>query len=315
MAAFQRILVPIDFSPFSRDALRYGSWLARSDNAVLDLLHVVQDLSPIAVGGEFGGTSIARLSQEFESTADEALSTALPQEWLKGLTVNRQTIVGSPWQRIVDFAGSNNVGLICLGTHGRGGFSRFILGSVAERVVQHSSCPVLVVRRHQRDGGDDKDLSPAVKRLLVPIDFSDFSANLIKEGCELARRLKADLHLLHVVEDNSPAMSEIAQANPAFQAYSQDLLHRGDRQLEEASRTCDLLPDTVHRHVEVGAPVQKINDYAKANFIDLIVVATHGRSGISHWMLGSVAERLVRSAYCPVLVFPQQDATLRNQPA
>jgi nucleotide-binding universal stress UspA family protein len=298
----KRILVPVDFSSFSLRALRYGCAFARQNGAELYLLHVVQDLTPIGVGG--GGIAPAAAADYFEqleSSAGEALDQVAQKSWFEGLKVWRKTVIGSPWNQIIEFAASHNIDLICLGTHGRGGFARFMLGSVAEKVVQHARCQTLVVRRHEREFVDEEHLEPALKKILVPCDFSDTSRSALEEGRALAASWAAELHLLHVVEDNSPSVSQIALAYPMFRAYVNDLVQTGQQQLEEL-----VVPSGKRVQIKavVGDPTTKINDYADEHGIDLIVVGTHGRTGPSHWLLGSVAERIVRSAPCPVLVTP-----------
>jgi len=309
----KRILVPVDFSPFSLQALRYGCAIARLDGAELYLLHVVQDLTPISMGGD-GIVPIAAgdYLEQLDSSAQEALAQVPPRSWLDGLTVRRQTMIGSPWSRIVEFATSHEIDLICVGTHGRGGFSRFLLGSVAEKVVQHSPCQTLVVRRHEREFVDRDHAEPVLKRILVPVDFSDNSRSALEQASSLAGRWGAELHLLHVVEDQTPAVSEIAMAYPIVNSYIHDLVKTGQEQLDA------FLPaagPSVQRKVVLGDPTKKINDYADEHRIDLIVVGTHGRTGPSHWLLGSVAERVARSAPCPVLVTPPSRVSVRPSPA
>lgn len=305
MSMFHRILVPVDFSPFSLQALRYGCALARQDQAPLYLLHVVQDLVPIGIGGGgIASPSAAQYVSEIEKGAGEALAQVPSRSWMHGLTVLRQTIIGSPAERIVEFARSNDVDLICVGTHGRGGLNRFLLGSVAEKVVQHSACKVLVVRRREREFVTAESETPTLRRILVPIDFSETGRAALEAGADLASRFGAELHLLHVVEDSSPAVSEIALAYPVFQSYVHEMVRKGEMQLRELSLPQALPSKPIHRKVMIGAPIDKINDYAEEQDIDLIVIGTHGRTGPSHWLLGSVAERVVRSAPCPVLVTP-----------
>ena len=302
----KRILVPIDFSPFSLQALRYGCVLARQNNAELFLLHVVQDLTPISVGG--GGiiaSSAAEYIDQLESSAEEALAEVPSRSIGKDLKLRRQTVIGSPRYAIVDFAETHEIDLICLGTHGRGGLSRMLLGSVAEKVVQHAPCPTLVVRRHEREFVQDNRDEPRIRRILAPVDFSDASRVAADEATKLAAQFDAELHLLHVVEDSSPGVSEIALAYPVFQSFVHELVKSSQKQLDELTANNSGPTGTV-RKVVIGAAIHKINDYADEHQMDLIVMGTHGRTGPVHWLLGSVAERVVRSAPCPVLVIPQQ---------
>ncbi len=300
MSTIARVLVPTDFSAQASLALRYGCAFARQNEATLYLLHVVQDLAPISIGG--GGIAVSAAAEyvdQLEKSAGEALAQHTPEA--PGVRIVRQTVIGTPGEQIVDFANANAVDLICVGTHGHGGLKRFFLGSVAERVVQHAACKVLVVRSLERDFVGKDGAPPVLSRILVPVDFSETCQMALNEAASLAARFGAELHLLHVVEDNSPTVSEIALAYPVFQSYVRELVATGQKQMDEMQT-----PDGVAlvRKVVVGDPISKINDYAAEHDVDLVVMGTHGRTGPAHWLMGSVAERVVRGAPCPVLVTP-----------
>ncbi len=139
-------------------------------------------------------------------------------------------------------------------------------------------------------------------RILVPTDFSDFSRPAMQYGCAMAARFGAELHLLHIVPDPAMLVPEAAAFSvETMQTQSESLVKDAEAMLEK------LPPDgwenekpTV-REVRVGAAFIEIIDYARENSIDLIVIGTHGRSGLMHILMGSVAERIVRKAPCPVL--------------
>jgi nucleotide-binding universal stress UspA family protein len=122
----------------------------------------------------------------------------------------------------------------------------------------------------------------------------------VRHAFHLAEKFQAAVDLLHVVEENSPARSDALKKNEAVQGYLRDLLESAETQLEAiqppSSKIC------VERHVRMGRPYVEILNQAKERFTDLIVTGTHGRTGIAHWFLGSVAEMMVRKAPCPVLV-------------
>jgi universal stress protein A len=139
-------------------------------------------------------------------------------------------------------------------------------------------------------------------RILVPTDFSDFSRPAMQYGCAMAARFGAELHLLHVVPDPAMLVPEAAAFSvETMQAQSESLVRSALETLQK------LPPDNwenekpVVREVRVGAAFMEIIDYARDNEIDLIVIGTHGRSGLMHVLMGSVAERIVRKAPCPVL--------------
>jgi nucleotide-binding universal stress UspA family protein len=303
MSRFQRILVPVDFSAESLQALHYGCAFARHDQATLYLLHAVENLAPVTFGGvETVSTVAVQQAQEAEAGARAALENIAPPSWTKGLVVERDAVPGTTADTILNQARKKHADLICVGTHGRGGVTRMLLGSIAEKVVQRAECNVLVVRRVERDFVTADSDVPALGRVLVPIDFSEPGQKALQEGAGLAARFNAELHLLHVVEDSSPATSEIALASPVFRSYIQELTSAGERQVDELKIPGSPASRTVRKKVVVGAPISRITAYATEEQIDLIVMGTHGRTGASHWLLGSVAERVVRSAPCPVMV-------------
>jgi nucleotide-binding universal stress UspA family protein len=141
-----------------------------------------------------------------------------------------------------------------------------------------------------------------LKRILVPVDFSEFGKHALRYGCEFARRFGADLHLLHVLEDAYPMVPEAGMLLPAQTDYLAELRVSAQKAIEK-------LPEgdwangigEVIRHVETGTPFLEVIRYARAHDIDLIVIGTHGRSGLVHMLMGSVAEKIVRKSPCPVL--------------
>ena len=139
-----------------------------------------------------------------------------------------------------------------------------------------------------------------IHHILAPTDFSDYSKKTISDAFELARTFGATLTLLHVIE---PPPYPIEGFAPS--AVGADLL--GDLEQQASTELAQVLPDAqeakveVTRAVAIGSPSQKIVETAEAEHVDLIVMATHGRTGLSHLLIGSVAERVVRTAPCPVL--------------
>lgn len=141
-----------------------------------------------------------------------------------------------------------------------------------------------------------------LNKILVPLDFSEFGKHALRYGCEFARRFGAELHLLHVVEDIYPMVPEAGMLLPVQGDYLAELQASARKALEK-------LPETewsqgiaeIIRHVETGTPFLEVIRYAKAHEIDLIVVGTHGRTGLVHMLMGSVAEKIVRKSPCPVL--------------
>jgi nucleotide-binding universal stress UspA family protein len=140
-----------------------------------------------------------------------------------------------------------------------------------------------------------------LKRVLVPTDLSDFSKHALRYGCEFALRFGAELHLLNVAQDVVAMVPEPGMAFPAPGEYVQELKEASARALQELPDPAWLRGVPVVREVRVGTPFVEIVRYARETDIDLIVIGTHGRSGLAHVLLGSTAEKVVRKAHCPVL--------------
>ena len=139
-----------------------------------------------------------------------------------------------------------------------------------------------------------------LKRILVPTDFSEFSQQAVRYGCELANRFSAELHVIHVAQDAFPIVPEAGMLSVSHDDYMA-------RVIESATKLLGDVPDAslytrpVTRSVEAGVPFVEIIRYARQKQMDLIVMSTHGRTGLVHMLMGSVAEKVVRKAPCPVL--------------
>lgn len=140
-----------------------------------------------------------------------------------------------------------------------------------------------------------------IERVLVPIDFSEFSKMALSYGCEIARRFDAEVHLLHVVQDTYPMIPEAGALLPSAQDYFSELTRSAERDLQTLPSQEDLTGLRVKRCVTSGVPFLEIIRYAREIEADLIVIGTHGRTGLTHVLMGSVAELVVRKAPCPVL--------------
>jgi nucleotide-binding universal stress UspA family protein len=192
-----------------------------------------------------------------------------------------------------------NAGLIVIATHGYTGFKHAFVGSTAERVVRHSSCPVLVVRQ---EGQRPKRGKIRLRNILVPTDFSTCGRIGFECGVELAREFQAKLALVHVIDPFSyPFGDEYAALDSAHLMEEARAL----AQTEMNQMTARVDVRTSIRIAE-GSPATVICDVATKD-ADLIVISTHGRTGLGHVLIGSVAEHVVRRSSCPVLVIPARD--------
>jgi nucleotide-binding universal stress UspA family protein len=166
----RRICVPTDFSDAADRALRYGAQLAKTFSADLHLLHVLQDFAMIVSDPEFAATAVTvgDFLQNMQKEANASLEKITAQPWWQGMekiSVTKTVCNGTPAEEICSYARKNNIDLLVCGTHGRTGIKHLLLGSVAERLIRVSPCPVLTVRHPQHDFivGDDADKMPIVE--------------------------------------------------------------------------------------------------------------------------------------------------------
>ncbi len=288
MLSIRRVLWPTDFSTGAGRAFPYAAALASWHESELHVLNVKEGRSDGSTGME------STFPVAHDTLADLLTAEGTPPQHvdLEALTlVQEQKEGGSPPDAIVDYAEDCDIDLIVAGTHGRRGLQRLLIGSVAEEVLRTAPCPVLTVRKQQ-------DVAPAwaVRNILVPVDFSDASLDALRHAKELALTYGAQITLVHAVEEVIyPSAYGVEPANlPGPQ-----VIDRVEQNLAELART-----EVGYEHAVVQAKVgyapSVILDYADANEVDLVVIATHGRTGIERMLLGSVAERVTRRSPAPV---------------
>jgi nucleotide-binding universal stress UspA family protein len=161
MISLKTILVPSDFSECSEEALRYGLELARRFDAQVHLLHVVQDPVTQPWAAEGFSVPLFEVVEEWQKQAVLRLQAAVPDADRARVTV--VSVVATPYAEILDYARAHHADLIVMGTHGRGGVSHMLLGSIAERIVRRAPCPVLTVR-HPQHGFVETEALVAVER-------------------------------------------------------------------------------------------------------------------------------------------------------
>jgi nucleotide-binding universal stress UspA family protein len=296
MLRLKSILVPTDFSPSSDDALTSACQWARSFSAEIHIFHALEshrpDLYPASLNlADLGSLPIAlRVSAASELETRRRLATdkavAVECSIKEGLT---------PAAMILEYAEANDIDLIAMSTHGRRGVPRMILGSVAEEVVQLSKCPVLTIVAATRSAHP-----PRPRRIVVPVDLSDHSKTAVAYAKHLAAAFEAELRLLHVVVQAPKPTCYDGIGLPNF-VFTSPLLDRQVRSaMDSIYAEADGPSGHAELHLEHGVAVEQILRFASAHQTDLIVLASHGLTGLPHLLMGSVAERLVCRATCPV---------------
>ena len=317
--AFRKILVPTDFSETGEAALHYAKELARQFNAELHLLHVCED-PVLPAGWSMLASGPAPDVGEEAAALREQLKKLLTAEDQKLLKTEVHVILGQPTGLAISrYAVEGEFELIVMGTHGRGPVTHALMGSVAEKVVRSAPCPVLTIRHptHRkiaierlRDIGAAADTKwgsqmelamPNIGRILCPVDFSDASAHVVDQATAIAGWYKARIVALHVY---SPLVISIPTLPPPVERVPQTEIER----MRDSTRACFQAAAAagigVDVAVDIGQPTAEILDRAEKLPADLIVMGTNGAGGFEHFVLGSVAEKVIRKAACPVLTVP-----------
>jgi nucleotide-binding universal stress UspA family protein len=301
MIEIQRILCPIDFSEFSRRALDHAVALAKWYDSTIALLHVCT-VAPVAAYAPGSGVlPSAALTPEDRDALLAAMRRFAENATSPDVLVELDIAEGSTTAAILDTVESMPADLLVMGTHGRSGFERLVLGSVTEKVLRKSRCPVLTVPR----GAGVSPVPPVLfKRIVCAIDFSDCSMHALNYGMSLAQEADADLIVVHVIElpPGTPhAVDETVLAGPRLREYVTFAEEDARARLREA------VPDSVRAYCHVdtellsGKPYQEILRVADTRNADVLIVGIHGRGAIDRMFFGSTVQHLVRQASCPVL--------------
>jgi nucleotide-binding universal stress UspA family protein len=283
------ILVPTDFSESAGKALETAETLAKPLGAQIHLLHVVH-LPVQAVTPEMAVVPVS-FWQDLRAYAERKTSELQKRIEAKGLRCTVEIVEDVPGFAIAAAAKRANADLIVMGSRGLTGLKHAVLGSVAERTVRTAPCPVLTVKH--------EGAALRLRTILVPMDFSDSAHRALELAKELAKSIGPS-HLILVHAYYVPIELEqylIQKGDPVLERLSASVTKDLEKMLaglKEAGISAEYITGN-------GAPERLITELAKSKHADLIAMGTHGRRGLAHLLLGSVAERVVRTAECPVL--------------
>jgi nucleotide-binding universal stress UspA family protein len=302
------VLTPIDGSQLALAALPWAKTMASPGGRVI-LLRVVPPLrglreARLAAAGIRSEEEARRIDAAWSSAAEADLDEAASALTGADVAVERLVAEGEPDEQIVETAARQGVDLIAMASHGRGAIGRAIFGSVADRVAHTTTIPVLIVR-----AADGAAAAPPIRRLLVPLDGSELAERALPVAIELARRHSLPVHVVRAVDPalTIPVPRNVVGAAPLISAEIADRLWReaeSDAQETVGAALRRLHADGIAATGAVlnGSPFFAIAEASQPG--DLIVLTSHGRGGIHRWLMGSVAEKLVREAPTPVLLVP-----------
>ncbi|MFI5315318.1 MAG: universal stress protein [Myxococcota bacterium] len=284
-----KILVPTDFSADAEAAIGTAIALAKGFGASLHLLHVVQP--PIQpVGPEMAVTPVT-FWRELHDAATKRIARSKQRADAVGVRCDVEVVEDIPGFAIAAAAERAHADLIVMGSRGLTGLKHVLLGSVAERTVRYAACPVLTVK----DGPKELKL----RTIVVPMDFSA-AAHRALELAKSFAKAAGPSHLILVHGYYIPVEIEqylVEKGDTAFDRLSESVTKELEKMLTSLQEA-KISSEYIARR---GAPERIVLEVAREKHADLIAMGTHGRRGLSHLFLGSVAERVVRSSEVPVL--------------
>jgi len=304
MTTIHRILYATDLSPASEPAWDEARRLGRLLGAEILLLHVVPPPPVLPIDGYIAPQIYEDLLGSARRDAQERFDRLLGSVAGSGLRTRIRLEQGPPAQRILEVATQEAADLLIVGTHGRTGLERIVLGSVADRMVRQATCPVLTAR-----ATPGREPRAEIRRICYATDFSPTARAAWSWVVALASATGAKVDLVHVtlepVPDRHLPSEEIGR-------MAQFLHDQGRAEAERFLERSTLARERVRVHLTQGVPGEQIVRRAQDADSDLIVMGTHGWSGVVRWMLGSVAYHVIQTASCPVLTVGPASA---QQPA
>lgn len=282
---YNRILVAFDGSEFSKAALIEASnWIKRHGGSIIMVHAVYFDEEEFTIAPE-------QREKRFELGKKICYQTRETISGKYDIEVESIICEGEPSDVIIDLALEKKVELISMGTFGRKGLKRLLMGSVTSKVVLHAPCDVMVVKR------PCSECTGEYKSILVPFDGSEFSQKALERACELSKIDNTKITVLYVI----PRYEEMIEFLMT-ESIKRSMIEEAEKILDKARTIASQKNVTINTIIKEGHVADRIIEIADTNKHDLIVISTYGWSGISKVIMGSTTERVIMNASCPVLV-------------
>ncbi len=277
------VVVPLDGSELGERALVYAKGIADRSGAPILLLRVAR------VGAD---------EPELTESREYLRRVAAQLPGRVQIEVER----GRAADKIVELAHQSGNPLIVMSTHGRGGLHRWMTGSVADKVVRLAETPVLLVRSNQELPDE-----LTIRSILVPVDGSEWGEVAVDYAAELSKLFECELHLLRVVDTPSAyAMlsrhMEVAASGDVLDEIIQSMNDEAKEYLKQLETRLSEKGVRVKKETLEGYPGERLVEFERQGYFQLVVMATAGRSGVSRVVFGSVAERMLKMGRCPVVM-------------
>ena len=310
MIRVKKVLLPTDFSDSSAHAFGHALSLAEKYEAEIILLHVlvIYEEDPHQASHKFD--VLRKYYEDSEKRAGMLLDDIVSGKMQHHPKLTQKITRGlDAADRILDIAKEEDVDVIFMGTHGHSGFRHFFVGSVTEKVVRFSPCPVMTIREEKERFKD----TGRFHRILFPVDFSLYSQHALKYTFSLAKEYDAKVDIVHIVEQTIHPAFYTSGRISVFDVVP-DLTERSTKALQDFVAANAKYMVNAEYHVLEGAPHDEIIKFSEKHDNDLIVMGTRGLSGFEHFLLGSTTEKVYKRVNCPVLTIhhPEHEFVTEN---
>ncbi len=320
----RKIMCLMDLSFFTNTLLSYGAVLAKNYQSKLYLCHVISGKDT-----QSGSADTASRSGAFRTSSVPQARDYL-QDLAKDLPVESDVIVtrGDPVDEIQRTTQANNIDMVMAATHGVAGAKRFWKGSVTKKLIKALPCPILVLHARRILPMASVEQSINLNKIVVGCDLASDSSNALDHGLEFAEKFQAQLHLIHVIKPTefivkmSSDPVDIKASHPIAWSSSShlkmDLESTDENQMRRTKmmnqlkvQLTDMMPEDHHNQCPAiavlldGEPHKELINYAKQQQIDMIVLGTRNHSILKKFMVGSITDKIIQDANCPVLTIPE----------
>jgi len=287
IAKLGKLLLSTDGSEFSEGAVREAVKLAKIGSSRLFAMSVIE------TNPEFEVLAPQLIEKEEKATRErlEKIKSMAAKEGVECEIIARHT--ESPFQAIIEEAEKNQVDMIIMGRRGRTGLRRLLMGSVTAKVIGHSPCNVLVIPRLAEI---------RYQKILVATDGSKYSVAAASEAIGIAKRCGAELFIISVVPSETASAFDIVHSEMQHEMIAKKEFQDGEKNVNDLLDIARQEGVNVERHIIQGRPYEVIVEKAREKGVDLIVMGSHGRTGMERLLMGSVTERVVGNADCSVLI-------------
>jgi len=302
---FEHILVPLDGSQLAEMALQPAITIARQIGGQVTLLNIPVRQQVILPSSAGYAPPVYGQTIEHALKSEEAYLAKIENAHADAaIKFDTQVQEGDVAGVIVDTATTGAVDLIIMTTHGYSGFTRWMLGSVTERVLREAPCPVLVLRR-----------AGQLKKAMITLDGSRLAEQALKSGVEIGHLLDCETTLLRVDQQEQLSSVEMGflevASSELCQELAQDDADRVSYYLECVASKFEIEETPLQKAVVKGKPAECILEFIEEQHIDLVSIATHGYSGLKRWTYGSVTEKILRKAECAMLIVRSPSEALK----